>query len=582
MPSPLSLHAILSQPHSPDYLVCQYPDRTWGELLDLVAGLVAQLPGGSPQRWLLNLESPFDFTAALLACWHRGHVPIILPDHLPGTLAQAVKFGEGYFLKPTQKALNLPTAVLSKGNRQNLHFVTRQPQDIALELFTSGSTGERKRIAKSFFQLESEIGVLESTLGIGPGLRMATVSHLHIYGLLFRVLWPLSTKSPFSNTTYLFWEPLLSKLNSHETVALISSPAHLKHLAAIPEVNAEPTRLQIFSSGGPLPRSVALDIRERLGVAPTEVLGSTETGGIAWRQQSPEEDSPWQPFPGVEVSAPSEALEVRSPFLPNPEIPYVTGDRVLFLDKGRFFLKGRLDRIVKLAEKRVSLTEMETHLANHPLVDQVKLLVLPHQTDTQRDFLGCVIQLNIPGLTMLFRKGKANLIQIFRQALKPHFEAVTLPRQWRFPAVIPTDSQSKTPISVLIDLFKNKLHERPQFPELLSRTCEAGQYHYQLKVPENLLHFEGHFKQVAVVAGVVQLQWIFQIIAMETGTPLHVERLEVIKFHKLLMPNDTFEMDLSYNQKSGKWVYRLTTGDHKFASGRIIPQSSPSTESISS
>ncbi|HRE16020.1 MAG TPA: hypothetical protein PLW86_03000, partial [Rhodocyclaceae bacterium] len=63
------------------------------------------------------------------------------------------------------------------------------PSVPTLELFTSGSSGEPKRISKRLIQLEAECRVLESFWGghIGQAAVLATVPHHHIYGLLFRV-----------------------------------------------------------------------------------------------------------------------------------------------------------------------------------------------------------------------------------------------------------------------------------------------------------------------------------------------------------------------------------------------------------
>ena len=60
--------------------------------------------------------------------------------------------------------------------------------------FTSGSTGEPKRIEKTFLQLEDEARSIDTLVGntLGPeALVLGTVIHQHAYGLAFRLIWPL-------------------------------------------------------------------------------------------------------------------------------------------------------------------------------------------------------------------------------------------------------------------------------------------------------------------------------------------------------------------------------------------------------
>ena len=48
---------------------------------------------------------------------------------------------------------------------------------------------------------------------------------------------------------------------------------------------------------------------------PIEIYGSTETGGIAWREQSTSEE-PWQVFPTLKIRcSKDELLEIKSPLI---------------------------------------------------------------------------------------------------------------------------------------------------------------------------------------------------------------------------------------------------------------------------
>ena len=163
----------------------------------------------------------------------------------------------------------------------------------------------------------------------------------------------------------------------------------------------------IFSSGGPSGRETALQIAEVCGQAPIEVLGSTETGGIAFRQQTGNLDWPWQPLPGVRARVHQELLAVCSPFLPEPTTWLPTGDRAELVDEQRFHLRGRADRMVKLSEKRLSLTAMESKLSQHDAVEVARVILLSPQSPMERAHLAAVVVLSQPGRHLLERLGQS-------------------------------------------------------------------------------------------------------------------------------------------------------------------------------
>ena len=121
----------------------------------------------------------------------------------------------------------------------------------------------------------------------------------------------------------------------------------------------------MFSAGAPLPADTARVVARVLGVPVTEAYGSSETGGIAWREDVA---APWRPFPGVTVAADDDGqLLLDSPLLASDSPrPLRCPDRIAVREDGRFDLLGRADDTVKVGGKRVSLGEVEERaLARH-------------------------------------------------------------------------------------------------------------------------------------------------------------------------------------------------------------------------
>ncbi|MGE3538572.1 MAG: AMP-binding protein [Candidatus Tectimicrobiota bacterium] len=568
----IPLFRLLTAAYPPEHLVCWHPQKTWAELQSVVAGLVAQLPDPSARPWLVACGSTFSCAAALLACWQKGLAPVLTPDVQPGTLQQFAPHIAG--LITDHQTVEIATAIVRPTPGETLPvWIEPDPQARALVLLTSGSTGARQYIPKTFAQLANEVAVLHRQWGlrVAGTPRFATVSHLHIYGLLFRLLWPLCSGDGLVDGQYVHWEELLGRLPS-AGATLVSSPASLVHLPqAATRFGGDWRHTVIFSSGGPLARETALDIAEVCGQAPIEVLGSTETGGIAFRQQTLAGNWPWQPLPGVVTRVVNGLLEVRSPFLPDPTVWCPTGDRAEPVDEQQFHLRGRADRIIKLSEKRLSCTAMEDQLAQHDAVAEVRIVLLPTQAPTERPRLAAVVVLTPLGQHLLQVVGTSTLIRTLRDHLVHDFEPVTLPRRWRFPATLPYNSEGKVTEQSLLGLFHaTPPASYPTEPVLVAREPTDAGYLLHYTVPENLYYLTGHFPQVPVVPGVCQLSWVIKSIETCCERPLQVRGLEAIKFHRMLFPGQTFALDLRFDQNNSKWVYRIFSEDQTFASGRLL------------
>lgn len=447
----IPLSRLLPTGRPEDARVCTDGDRrlTWGDFARRAGALAQALSRRSEQRWLIHCEQPFNFAAALLAVLHSGKRAVVAPGFQPGMVEQLRPafdqiIGEGPLGAIDASALE-PAAFA---------FAPLAPRKALIDLFTSGSSGEPKRVEKSLDQLDTEASVLEACWGeaIGRATVVATVPHHHIYGMLFRLVWPLGAGRPFDAA--LCTDPALlhERLARAGEAVIVSSPAHL---ARLPELIAleslRPATRAIFSSGGPLPAAAALEFKRRLGAAPIEVYGSTETGGVAWRTQSEGEDgAAWTPFPGMTVEVDAEgALRLRSPYLPDSE--WLTmSDAVELLADGRFRLKGRLDRVAKIEGKRVSLPELEQGLRQHPWVLDAAVVPLAGR----KEKLGAIVVLREPA--RLREQGRQRLIAALRERLLERFDRVVVPRHWRFPERLPTDARGKLTAQALSALFLQK------------------------------------------------------------------------------------------------------------------------------
>jgi acyl-coenzyme A synthetase/AMP-(fatty) acid ligase len=248
-------------------------------------------------------------------------------------------------------------------------------------------------------------------------------------------------------------EELEQQLKDADRVVLISSPAFLSRTASEPLWQQYKDCLtMVFSSGGPLQQATANSIAEQTGQAPVEVLGSTETGGIAWRRQQHQPPHLWQPFDSVEIKLEddSQRLILKSPYLFVAGW-YLTDDRIEITADGKFELLGRFDRVVKIEEKRLSLDELEQQLLTHPYVQQCKAIVLTGKRTT----IGCAVELTHSGKAVYSQQDKRMLNETLKGHLSQYFEAVQLPRKWRYLDLMPCNSQGKIQQQQIAQLFEN-------------------------------------------------------------------------------------------------------------------------------
>ena len=431
-----------------DWTVCFGHDGTqyrWRELLAQAAGVRARLLELDGERWAVNLDDTYCFAAALLGCLAAGRTPVLAPA--PMLAAAADRLALDGVIESESAATQAPQRLVWQQ-------VTPIPAALggidplaSLVLFTSGSTGVPKEVGRRVRNLEAELTALETLWGGGlRGCRVfSTVSHRHVYGLLFRVLWPLLERRAFATFDLEYPEQLLGAAGAGN--ALVSSPALLKRVAHLPPASGE--WRAIFSSGGVLAGEAVTDATRVLGVCPTQILGSTETSGVAWRSQAPG----FTTLPGVEARITADdSLEVRSEFSGQDGwVPL--GDRVRFNDDGTFALLGRADHVAKIEDKRVSLTEIERCLLEHAWVKEAAAVALE---DGARQYVGAVVELNDAGRAALTGGGRAAVTAALKAAVRGRIDPVAVPRTFRFPDVLPIDAQGKRQVARLKELFARK------------------------------------------------------------------------------------------------------------------------------
>jgi acyl-coenzyme A synthetase/AMP-(fatty) acid ligase/3-hydroxymyristoyl/3-hydroxydecanoyl-(acyl carrier protein) dehydratase len=527
--------------------------RQWHSLLQ-------DLPG---TRFALYFTDSIEFAAALFGAWHAGKTVYLPSDTLPATCAALRTAVDAYLgeFPPDVTPLATPDENSSGADT----FMPLRADFSGLVVYTSGSTGIPQAIPKKLSQLASEVATLEQLFGTVAGNAdvVATVSHQHIYGLLFKVLWPLAAARPIHARSLTYPEELAQTTAARDCI-LVSSPAHLKRLPDSPAwTNAMHRVCAVFSSGGPLPLDVVHATAQSLGRVPVEVYGSSETGGIAWRQRHVDEH--WTMMPGVEgrIAADDGVLEICSPHLPDTNW-FRTSDRAQINDDGRLTIHGRVDRIVKIEEKRISLDLIETQLLRSALVREARVLVL----DGQRQRVAAFVVLSDAGRDTLNAAGKHALNCLLRDHLADAVERIALPRTWRYLDALPVNAQGKTTQAELMVLLEDSQAVVQPRKQLVEKN--AQRVLFELEAPHDLVYFDGHFPQAPILPGVAQVEWALALARENFALPPLFRGIHALKFQRVIRPDAPFSLELQHDMAKGSVAFKYfsTAGTH--ASGRLM------------
>ena len=403
------------------------------------------------RRWALVCDDAGWFGAGLLALAARGRSIVLPQSPQAGSLA-----GTGVEAVLTDRPADFAGFDILQVAEPGDDFQpapTEPDDDSRVEFYTSGSSGAPKCVPKAYRQLRLEVAALERQWGAGLGdaAVLGTVPHHHLYGLLFRVLWPLSAGRPFAADICLQPGELRAAAADRRCV-MVSSPAFLSRVSDHGLLPPSARVARLFSSGAPLPDAAAQGLGEAWGRPAVEVYGSTETGGVAWRSWDGAADRAWwTPIRGVATEIREDdagpRLWVRSGCTYGQDwMP--TGDLARFGTDGRFSLLGRADDVLKFEDKRVSLSEMRARLLLHPWVAEARLLLLPGR----RQHIGAVVVLKPE------RRGVARgeLREVLRGWMAERYEALLIPRKWRFPETLPDNAMGKTEQARLLALFEDQ------------------------------------------------------------------------------------------------------------------------------
>jgi acyl-CoA synthetase (AMP-forming)/AMP-acid ligase II len=548
--------------------------KTWGDFLKGTSVLRKKIESAGGDRWFLYCEDCWHFLLAFTALLQCKKEIILSSNISPGYITE-IK-GDANLLTDHifpidgifEKTLHISSILSENAQEGNYKCPKIISDETSIVLFTSGSTVTPKAIIQRLTELENDNAFILSMWAEELLIRKvcSTVSQHHIYGLLFSILLPFTAGIPFRRQRIQIPEEFIKLIDTEYTI--ITIPAFLKRGVEILTPNDLSAKSPwIFVSGGVLDPELAKKTGEIFGFWPLEIYGSTETSGIAWRQS--DKGIEWTPFDNVQLGQNDKGcLVICSPYIKDTA-GFETADTVELLDDGRFSLKERIDSVVKIEEKRISLVEMETRILQSGLVCDA--FVVP--MESKRQYLAAVIVFNNKGKEKFNNIEIHNINKFWREYLLKFFENVVIPKKWRYPEVLPADTQGKVKRNEIMQLFfqgnqtinndfvkynKTKLIEKNEKSVTL-----------EISIPDTSPYFDGHFPGFPVLPAVAQVDLVVHFASEYFGIRISVSKINRIKFLNIIRPGDPLVLFIETDKKNIVFKISSPGSETVYSSGVI-------------
>ena len=398
--------------------------RDWyfGELIAQSAGLSGAFAARGVKRGdvvMTLVGNRIEWVLSLLACWRMGAVALPCSTQLRRTDLEhrvvaanpALCVGEEALLAelpggvPAMSLAEVAT-VLDEDRPQETpaSIENIDPEDPALIVFTSGTTGEPRGVVHAYRYLLGQQLQAEHWFGSRQG----------------ELAWCTTATGWSKSARNVFLAPWLTgaaavlhegrfdpaeRLEFAEALGvnvLCQAPTEYRMLAKRTALRPLPALRRLVSAGEPLDPETIAAFRETTGLEPADGYGQTETGHVIANLagQPVRQGSMGKPLPGIEVriAAPeSEAGEAAtdlgelqlkvdssptffSRYLDGERFEgewWATGDLVREDGDGYLFFEGRDDDIILSSGYRIGPFEVESALQSHPAVAEAAAVAAP-------------------------------------------------------------------------------------------------------------------------------------------------------------------------------------------------------------
>jgi acyl-coenzyme A synthetase/AMP-(fatty) acid ligase len=430
--------------------------RVWGfgELIARSAGLSGAFAARGVGRGdvvMTMVGNRIEWVLAMLACWRMGAIALPCNTQLRrhelelrvSAAGPVVCVGEEELLGALPDGVPCMTmadvaAVMDEERPQEppADVADLGPDDGALIVFTSGTTGEPRGALHAQRYLAGQRAQAEHWLGAQPGeLVWCTTATGWSKSArnVFVAPWLCGAAAMIHDARF---DPVerLELIERERVNVLCQAPTEYRLLAKRAELRPLPSLRRTVSAGEPLNPEVIQVFREALELDICDGYGQTETGQVTGNQVGDQvrDGSMGRPLPRFEVRIADGELQLRPTSCPTFFSRYLdgepfagewwpTGDVVSQDDGGYLWYEGRRDDLILSAGYRIGPFEVESALLSHPAVAEAAAVPAP---DPER---GAVVR------AIVVLHGAAPSDQLVSE-LQEHCKRVAAP--YKFPRIV--------------------------------------------------------------------------------------------------------------------------------------------------
>ncbi|HEX5527309.1 MAG TPA: AMP-binding protein [Solirubrobacterales bacterium] len=385
--------------------------RDWyfGELIARSAGLSGAFAARGVRRGdvvMTLVGNRIEWVLSLLACWRMGAVALpcntMLRRHdLEHRVAAAdpkLCVGEEALLAELPDGVPAMTmaevgAVMDEDRPQEAPAPVEEmdPEDPALIVFTSGTTGEPRGVVHAYRYLLGQRAQAEHWFGSRQGdLAWCTTATGWSKSArnVFLAPWITGAAAVIHDGRF---DPA-ERLDFAEALGvnvLCQAPTEYRMLAKRTALRPLPALRRMVSAGEPLDPETIAAFREATGLEPADGYGQTETGHVTANLvgEPVRQGSMGKPLPGIETRIVEGELQLLASSSPTFFSRYLDGERfegewwqtgdLVREEDGYLFFEGRGDDIILSSGYRIGPTEVESALLSHPAVADAAAVAAP-------------------------------------------------------------------------------------------------------------------------------------------------------------------------------------------------------------
>src|SRR5215203_2340446 len=385
-------------------------DHFFGELIAQSAGLSGAFAAHGVKHGdvvMTLVGNRIEWVLSLLACWRMGAVALPCStmlrradlEHRVAVADPKLCVGEEELLAELPDGVAAMTMadvarVLDEDLPQETPAAIEAmgPEDPALIVFTSGTTGEPRGVVHAYRYLLGQEIQAEHWFGSRPGdLAWCTTATGWSKSArnVFLAPWITGAAAVIHDDRF---DPA-ERLDFAEALGvnvLCQAPTEYRMLARRTALRPLPALRRMVSAGEPLDPETIAAFREGTGLEPADGYGQTETGQVTANLvgEPVRIGSMGKALPGMETRIVEGELQLRAASSPTFFSRYLdgerfegewwqTGDLVREDENDCLYFEGRGDDIILSSGYRIGPTEVEAALLSHPAVAEAAAVAAP-------------------------------------------------------------------------------------------------------------------------------------------------------------------------------------------------------------